>query len=374
MVELGFPFSDPLADGPVIRRAGERALAQGMRTARCLECLAETRARVDVPLVPMTYASIFEAYGWERFERDARAAGATSLIVADLPVRRATRSCGASSSSRRPRPTSGSRLAAAATDGWLYLVTVTGTTGARAELAPTLAPLAERARARHRRCRSTPASASRRRACARGGRARRRRRRRLARGRGRRAGRRRAVGSSSARSAPRSTHRKLIAHERASVPCRMRPGGAGHLRPRRDDRETRGPRRAKRRRTTPSWSSSPRRSCPSIRRTAGRASSQHGSEGAKLWARLAQQSVEIPSPAPERSAPPHVTRRVDRGRRQRARTRHALQHASDLRAGRQSRPPPPQARAHEPRAAGLGPGRRRWPRHRRHRRRARSAG
>src|SRR6202008_3919213 len=72
VVELGFPFSDPLADGPVIRRAGERALAAGMRTARCLEVLAESRARVDVPLVPMTYASLFDAYGWERLEREAR--------------------------------------------------------------------------------------------------------------------------------------------------------------------------------------------------------------------------------------------------------------------------------------------------------------
>src|SRR5207245_2820060 len=79
LLELGFPFSDPLADGPVIRRAGERALAEGMRTAACLECLAATRERVGagVPLIPMTYASILEAYGWERFDADARAAGAT---------------------------------------------------------------------------------------------------------------------------------------------------------------------------------------------------------------------------------------------------------------------------------------------------------
>ena len=91
LVELGFPFSDPLADGPVIRQAAERALAQGMRTAACLECLAKTRERVDVPLVPMTYASLLEAYGYERFAADAEAAGATSLIVADLPAGRAPR-------------------------------------------------------------------------------------------------------------------------------------------------------------------------------------------------------------------------------------------------------------------------------------------
>ena len=86
VVELGFPFSDPLADGPVIRRAAEQALADGMRTRECLDCLAQTRRRVDVPLIPMTYSSLLEAYGWERFEHDARDAGATSLIVADLPA------------------------------------------------------------------------------------------------------------------------------------------------------------------------------------------------------------------------------------------------------------------------------------------------
>ena len=145
VIEIGFPFSDPLADGPLIRRAGERALAAGMRTARCLEVLAETRSRVGVPLVPMTYASIFDAYGWAELERDARTAGATSLIVADLPV-------DARPDVKRVQlvaPTSTDerlRLAAAATDGWLYLVTVTGTTGARTEVAPTLAPLAQRAR------------------------------------------------------------------------------------------------------------------------------------------------------------------------------------------------------------------------------------
>jgi tryptophan synthase alpha chain len=145
IVELGFPFSDPLADGPVIRRAGERALAAGMRTRRCLDVLAETRALLDVPLIPMTYSSIIDAYGWERFADDAQHAGATSLIVADLPadVRPETRRI------QLVAPTSTDArlgLAAATTDGWLYLVTVTGTTGARTALAPTLAPLAARAR------------------------------------------------------------------------------------------------------------------------------------------------------------------------------------------------------------------------------------
>jgi tryptophan synthase alpha chain len=146
LVELGFPFSDPLADGPVIRRAAEKALAQGMRTQACLECLAAVRHRVEVPLVPMTYSSLLEAYGWERFAEDARSAGAASLIVADLPA-------GDRPGLRRVQlvaPTSTDerlRLAGEQTDGWLYLVTVTGTTGARSGLSSSLAGLAERARA-----------------------------------------------------------------------------------------------------------------------------------------------------------------------------------------------------------------------------------
>jgi tryptophan synthase alpha chain len=145
IVELGFPFSDPLADGPVIRRAGERALEEGMRTAACLECLAVARSRVDVPLIPMTYASLLEAYGYERFAAAAAEAGATSLIVADLPV-------DSEPALRRVQlvaPTSTDEriaLAAERTDGWLYLVAVTGTTGAREGVSPALRGLVERAR------------------------------------------------------------------------------------------------------------------------------------------------------------------------------------------------------------------------------------
>jgi len=147
VIEIGFPFSDPLADGPVIRRAAERALAQGMRTRACLECLAATRERLpDTPLVPMTYSSLLEAHGWERFADEAGSAGATSLIVADLPagdrpeIRRVQLVAPTSTDERLA-------LAAGSTDGWLYLVTVTGTTGARDQLSPALAGLAERARA-----------------------------------------------------------------------------------------------------------------------------------------------------------------------------------------------------------------------------------
>jgi tryptophan synthase alpha chain len=146
VVELGIPFSDPLAEGPTIRLASERALARGMRTKECLDCIAAVRERVDVPLVPMTYAAILEAYGYERFVEDVRAAGATSTIVVDLPVeehREVARI-------QLVAPTStDERIAACAehTDGWLYLVSLTGTTGARDQVSPALAGLVERTRA-----------------------------------------------------------------------------------------------------------------------------------------------------------------------------------------------------------------------------------
>jgi tryptophan synthase alpha chain len=146
ILELGIPFSDPLAEGPTIRLASERALARGMRTKQCLECVAETRRRVEVPLIPMTYAAILEAYGYERFVADSRAAGATTAIVVDLPVEE---------HHEVPRiqlvaPTStDERIAfcARSTDGWLYLVSLTGTTGARDTVSPALAGLVERTRA-----------------------------------------------------------------------------------------------------------------------------------------------------------------------------------------------------------------------------------
>ncbi|MGH2686446.1 MAG: tryptophan synthase subunit alpha, partial [Actinomycetota bacterium] len=127
LVELGFPFSDPLADGPIIRAASARALSEGMRTSRCLDALAEVRRRTEAPLVPMTYAAILEAHGPERFAADIRDAGATSMIVADLPI-------DVTPDLKRIHlvapTTSDERLAMAgdATDGWLYLVTRTGIT------------------------------------------------------------------------------------------------------------------------------------------------------------------------------------------------------------------------------------------------------
>ena len=147
LIEFGFPFSDPLADGPVIRRAGERALARGMRTRQCLDVLARTRELVGdaIPLVPMTYSSLFEARGWDRLTDEMHAHGGTSMIVVDVPA-------GERGDLKRVQlvaPTSTDErisLAGAQTDGWLYLVSLTGTTGARDHVSPALAGLVERTR------------------------------------------------------------------------------------------------------------------------------------------------------------------------------------------------------------------------------------
>jgi tryptophan synthase alpha chain len=147
IIELGFPFSDPLADGPVVRRAGERALARGMRTKQCLEVLARTRELVGdaTPIIPMTYSSLFEAHGWDVLTREIHEHGGTSMIVADLPAGER----GGLKRVQMVAPTSTDErieLAGQQTDGWLYLVTLTGTTGARDDLSPALAGLVERTR------------------------------------------------------------------------------------------------------------------------------------------------------------------------------------------------------------------------------------
>ncbi len=87
MVELGIPFSDPVADGPVIQAAAVRALAAGVRTADCLAMIADFRVRHSkVPVGILTYANIVAARGIERFAAELAEAGADSLLVADVPT------------------------------------------------------------------------------------------------------------------------------------------------------------------------------------------------------------------------------------------------------------------------------------------------
>ena len=219
VLEIGFPFSDPLADGPVIRRAAERALARACARGSASTVCATFASAVGVPLVPMTYSSLLEAYGWERF--DARCAGCRreSLIVADLPVDEHPSSPRAARRADLDRRAD--RARGGETDGWLYLVTVAGTTGARAELSPALAPLVERTRRADGRAavcglRHLDARAGRRR-----GRARRRRRGRLggaARGRGRPGG---------ARGLRRSaTRRARVASSQSLATCQASEPGS----------------------------------------------------------------------------------------------------------------------------------------------------
>lgn len=155
VIELGIPYSDPLADGTTIQRAAQAALDAGITPQRSLELLAEIHARVDVPLVPMTYGAIVEGYGIETFCRDAAAAGAEALIVADIPpeesgaLRTAAAAEGVdlihlvSPTSRPERIVA----AAAASRGFVYLVAAVGVTGARENLDPRVAELLERTRA-----------------------------------------------------------------------------------------------------------------------------------------------------------------------------------------------------------------------------------
>ena len=92
MVEVGIPFSDPIADGPVIQAAAQRALGAGVRAGDCLDLIAGFRARhPDIPLGILTYANIVVARG-RAFMRDAAEAGADSLLIADVPALEAGRS------------------------------------------------------------------------------------------------------------------------------------------------------------------------------------------------------------------------------------------------------------------------------------------
>ncbi|MCC7355802.1 MAG: tryptophan synthase subunit alpha, partial [Anaerolineae bacterium] len=156
LMELGIPFSDPLADGPVIQMATQRALAQGMTVAGCLETVHTLRARgVTIPLVFMGYYNPLLAYGLERFCREAATVGADGLIVPDLPPEEGGALEGFCAAQGLAlvyllAPTSTPeriRLVVNRTTGFVYCVSVTGITGARAALPPGLADFLARVRA-----------------------------------------------------------------------------------------------------------------------------------------------------------------------------------------------------------------------------------
>jgi tryptophan synthase alpha chain len=142
LLEIGIPFSDPIADGPTIQKAAERALAAGTRLAHVLEVAKAVRAKSDVPIALMGYLNPVHSRGLGRFVDDCVAAGVDALIIPDLLPEEA----GELLSLATPRglkvvflvaPTSGPdriRAAATAATGFLYFVSVTGVTGARKAL------------------------------------------------------------------------------------------------------------------------------------------------------------------------------------------------------------------------------------------------
>jgi tryptophan synthase alpha chain len=153
LVELGVPFSDPLADGPVIQAAGTRALAAGATVAGVLEVAAALSERF--PVVLMCYANLVMARGVERFAADLAATGASGLIVPDLPLEESADirdACDASGLALVPlvAPTTpDDRLDAigAQARGFVYTVSVTGTTGERVAMADAFAQVVGRAKA-----------------------------------------------------------------------------------------------------------------------------------------------------------------------------------------------------------------------------------
>ena len=144
MVEFGIPFSDPVADGPVIQAAAMRALAAGVRTQHCLDLLAAFRARhADVPIGILTYANIVAARGIDTFCAELASAGVDSLLVADVPsieaapYAAAARAAGIDLVMIAAPNTPTATLAKLATlsSGYTYCVARAGVTGADAELA-----------------------------------------------------------------------------------------------------------------------------------------------------------------------------------------------------------------------------------------------
>jgi tryptophan synthase alpha chain len=148
-IELGIPFSDPLADGRTIQAASQVALKGGMTVKRALEAAAAARKKTDVPLLFMTYLNPILAYGLEGFCRAASAAGIDGLIVPDLPPAESADLRGAADASHVDlvffvAPTSseaGIEAACRAATGFVYCIAVTGVTGARAQLDEGVLPL-----------------------------------------------------------------------------------------------------------------------------------------------------------------------------------------------------------------------------------------
>jgi tryptophan synthase alpha chain len=155
VIEVGLPFSDPLADGPTIQRAAVRALERGTSLYRLLPVLAEVSGRIRAPLVLMTYLNPLYRYGLDKVTRDLAGAGVAGLIVPDCPVDESgplAEGAGAAGLDliALAAPTSGPirlRRVARASRGFVYLVPLMGITGERTEVPPELVRLVRDLRA-----------------------------------------------------------------------------------------------------------------------------------------------------------------------------------------------------------------------------------
>ena len=154
MIELGIPFSDPLADGTTIQRASHRALQQGVTPQLCLEVASELRRRVDVPLIYMSYYNPLLHYGLEDFCAASSEAGIDGLIVPDLPPEEGAElealaaGHGLDLIYLLALTTTGGRLRLVAdrSRGFIYVVSLKGVTGAREMLPPDLGGFIARVR------------------------------------------------------------------------------------------------------------------------------------------------------------------------------------------------------------------------------------
>lgn len=154
IIEIGVPFSDPVADGPVVEEASRRALSDGMNLERLLRDMAERKDFFHCGMVLMGYYNPFLQYGLERFARDAAAAGIHGVIVPDLPLEEAAplrqllAAQGIALIALVGPNTPEERLRAYAevSEGYVYVVSIMGTTGMRDSLAPRVAETVRRVR------------------------------------------------------------------------------------------------------------------------------------------------------------------------------------------------------------------------------------
>jgi tryptophan synthase alpha chain len=155
VIELGVPFSDPLADGAVNEAAYTRALAHGVTVGDVLDLVRTFRRSSETPIALMTYANPIAQYGWDRFARDAAAAGVDGAIITDLPPEEAGEWEAAAQAQGVDRifllaPTSTPervRLVAERSSGFIYCVSRTGVTGVREALPADLPEMIARIRA-----------------------------------------------------------------------------------------------------------------------------------------------------------------------------------------------------------------------------------